>query len=113
MKPRKDWILRPIQELEGYLDSDNYFCNAIHFSPKEDGVDFAEAAHEYPEPFIEIVNHKTSEVFYFKIPEIIAYYAVKHPGYTYEGLDRYVAAGVMKAKNQMREALGLEEKETK
>ncbi len=106
MNPRKNWVLRPIQELESYLDSDNYFCNAIHFSPKEDSVDFADSPHEYPEPFIEIVSIRNiGEVFYFQIPKIIAYYAVKHPGYTYEGLDRREADGVLKVKNQIRDFL--------
>jgi len=105
MKPLRTDTFRPIEELAKYTDSDKYFCQFVSFSPEEDGVDFHDDPGHYPPPFIEIGMIGNEEVVYFEIPAIVAYYAVKHPGYTYAGLEQREKEGARKLKIELRDIL--------
>lgn len=107
MKPSKKNIFLPIEKLAEYIDETKYFCNHVSFLPKADEIDFWDDVGKYPPPFIEIIEIKTEEVFYFEIPKIVAYYAVTHPGYTYKGLKDRELAGERNFKIKLHNLLKL------
>jgi len=105
MKPSRTDSFLIISELVNYIDSEKYFCNHVSFSPEEDGIDFHDDPGKYPPPFIEIRVHSSGDIIYFEIPEIVAYYAAKHPGYTYTGLEQREEEGARKLKIELKNLL--------
>ena len=86
MRPNRFTKFKPISELENYVDSKKYFCSDIEFAPEEDKGSFTGCP-----PYISIDETDDLEynkTLYFKIPEIVAYYAKKHAGYTSRGRDQ-------------------------
>lgn len=75
-KPR----LKEFKEILDYLDTNKYFCNRIVFDYDH---------YKFKEPYIELAKvegiFSSDEVYYFKIPEILAYYARVHQGWTATG----------------------------
>jgi len=107
MKPSRTNRFQPIEELAKYTDKEKYFCQMVSFSPEEDGIDFHDDPGHYPPPFIEVGMIHSVDILYFEIPEIVAYYAVQHPGYTYAGLEQREEAGARKLKIELKNLLTL------
>lgn len=100
-QPNTDFLV--FGELDFYQDKSKYFCSAIVFSPETENNHF----HNCP-PYIAIdyVNG-VGEALYFKVPEIIAYYAKTHPGYTMSGLDKQRKEGKRELANQLKSLLNI------
>ena len=92
----------PIEELNKYSNSDEFYCCAVVFSPETENDHF----HGCP-PYIEIGTVKGDESFFFKVPEIVAYYAKTHPGYTMQGIEKRRKQGERDMANKIKALLSM------
>ena len=106
MQPTKNSIFKPFTEINNYCDKNKYFCTAVVFSPETENNHFNGCP-----PYIEINevdDFKEDKTVYFKIPEIIAYYAKVHAGFTMKGSDNYILQGEQKMRDKIRSLLNIE-----
>lgn len=102
MRPTKKTHFRSFNDIERFSNKDEYFCTSIVFSPDTENDHFDGCP-----PYIEIVSIEGCESFFFKVPEIIAYYGTQHAGYTHKGLDRREQEGARKLSNKLKSLLDL------
>lgn len=101
--PNTNTTFLPFSEIENYSDKDKFFCTGIVFSPETENNHF-----EGCPPYIEIcssIDYDTT--FYFKVPEIIAYHAKVHDGYTMEGMKKRLKEGERNLANEIKSLLML------
>lgn len=103
MKPNKETIFKPISELENYSDKTKWFCTAVVFSPETENNHFDKCP-----PYIQInLIDNSQEAVYFKVPEIVAYYAKTHPCYTMKGIENHIKEGERKMAQKIKDLLNL------
>ena len=100
MMPNQKTQFLKMSEIEKYSDKDKYCCAGVVFSPDTENNHF----HGCP-PYIEIHEINGDEVFYFEVPEIVAYYAKTHPGYTMEGRKNNIKEGERLMAQKLRDLL--------
>lgn len=104
MMPNKDTVFLSFSELENYTDEKKYFCSAVVFSPETENDHF----HGCP-PYISIDDvDMIEDTKYFKVPNLIAYYAKTHPGYTMKGQKYQREQGRRELVREIKNLLGLE-----
>lgn len=84
-RPNKLTEFKPLSEIANYTDKDKYFCAGVVFSPETENDHFQGCP-----PYIEIDevdDYEGNNTVYFEVPEIVAYYAKEHAGYTMRGKD--------------------------
>ncbi len=94
--------IRPFIEILDYLDETKYFCHGICFDYKKDG---GEGIKDCP-PYITITEQMGNMTsYFFAIPNMIAYYATVHRGFTLEGRENHVREGYYKMQNKLKNLL--------
>lgn len=94
-----------ISELDNYSDKDKFYCSAVVFSPETENNHGSGCP-----PYIELnhVNpHDGEEPIYFKVPEIVAYYAKTHPCYTMKGSEERKQQGRRELANDIKRLLDI------
>ena len=103
--PNKDTKFKPISELPKYSDKEKYFCNGVVFSPETENDHFDGCP-----PYIEICSiDGFDDVFFFEVPEIVAYYAKTHPCYTMQGIKNNIEKGERRLANKIKDLLDIDE----
>lgn len=100
MKPNQQTKFLPLSEIGKYTDKDKYFCMSLVFSPDTENDHFKGCP-----PYIEIIENKGDKSIFFEVPEIVAYYAKMHPGYTMQGLQNREREGARKLANKIKSLL--------
>ena len=102
-KPNNKTIFLPLSKLSKYSDKTKYFCSGVVFSPETENDHF-----EGCPPYIEInTTNGYGEPIFFEVPEIVAYYAKTHPGYTMRGIDNHIKQGRRDLANDFKKLLNL------
>jgi len=91
MKPNINTEFKNLSEIEKYTDGRKYYCTNIVFSPETEGC--FEGCPSYIEINEVDDDYNEERTLYFKIPQIIAYYADVHQGYTEKGIKDYIQKG--------------------
>lgn len=100
-RPNSKTEFKPISELANYSDPEKWFCAGVVFSPETENEHF----HGCP-PYIEINDVRLGGIsIYFEVPEIVAYYAKTHAGYTHAGIKRYKEQGAAEIKREIARLL--------
>ncbi len=102
MMPYKNTEFKSITELEKYAEGTEYFCNAVVFSPETENNHFDGCP-----PYIQIMSMDGENSFYFKIPEIVAYYAKTHPCYTHVGKENDKKEGARELAKKIKRLLDI------
>lgn len=100
----EETFFRPLSDLEGMTDEEKYICTAIVFSPDTEEQHFKGCP---PYIKIESTDFFKPETYYFKIPEIVAYFASHHAGFTTKGIQNYKEQGADDLRNSILKTLGL------
>lgn len=100
MKPNESTMFLDLSDINKYSDKNIFFCSAVVFSPETENNHF-----EGCPAYLTICNKNNMDNYYFKIPEIIAYYAKTHPCYTMQGKENDKKQGELNLANKIKELL--------
>lgn len=104
-RPNKETIFLPLSEIGKYSDPEKYYCCGAVFSPDTENDHF-----EGCPPYIEISEVESFDHdnnIYFEVPQIVAYYAKTHPGYTMTGLQNKIEQGRRQIKQEIKKLLDI------
>ena len=92
---------KSLSELVNYSDERKWYCCGVVFSPDTENDHFPGCP-----PYIEIrsVDENVDSLF-FEVPEIVAYYAKTHPGYTHKGLENQRKQGARELAHKIKSLL--------
>jgi len=104
-RPNSKTKFKELSEIDKYSDPKKYFCVGVVFSPDTENDHYSGCP-----PYIEICKVEgCTESIYFRVPEIVAYYAKTHPQYTMRGLERRVEAGKRLMTEEFKRLLNIKE----
>ena len=105
-RPTSKTIFKNLSQIDHYKDDKKYYCSAVVFSPDTENEHFSGCP-----PYIRIckVSGLDSDDIYFKVPEIVAYYAKTHPGYTMAGIKKHEERGRRQLAEELKRLLNIKE----